>query len=222
MSNEFIDVDERKGRSSVATLFLLGEAKRARRITQKTLLCGWFSMRPARAQSFESASNGAAQLSGSGFGDGRQAQACAMDISQMSEEEQLRAAMELSLQEATAPKERLRPSRPEPRSFSGKDATDALPPLCPASAKKPRGEPRERIAMEEKAVADVLQLLFGDSPEAPGACGRWLAPGERRGEVAAGGLLLEPAGGHRVGPVAEARRTLSGALRTSRTSLGCA
>ena len=82
----------------------------------------------------------------------------AMDISQMSEEEQLRAAMELSLQ-AEVPTERPRPSRPEPRRFPGKEAQDALPPLCRASAKKPRGEPRERCAMEEKAVAVPWQVL---------------------------------------------------------------
>lgn len=104
-----------------------------------------------------------------------------MDISQMSEEEQLQAAMQLSLQEV-APAERLPeeprlcPSRPKPRSFPSKDPQDALPEPTRATAKKKRGEPRGEAEMDQKAVEDLLQLLFGDSPEAVDV-ERWLKVG---------------------------------------------
>eukprot|EP00434_Breviolum_minutum_P003477 symbB.v1.2.003058.t1/scaffold161.1/size290820/9 len=79
--------------------------------------------------------------------------------------------MQLSLEASMAAPERssqlLLPSRPDKRQFPGKDPQDVLPDLTRGdSAKKKRGEPTEATTMDEKQVEEVLQLLFGDNPEA--------------------------------------------------------
>lgn len=111
-----------------------------------------------------------------------------MDISQMSEEEQLRAALEMSLRDTPgAPVGGGQPTPPlleaarmldadrgKPRSFSAKDAQDGLaPPHRTSSAKKQRGESRAELAsgaqslqFGESEIADLFRLLFGDRPEA--------------------------------------------------------
>lgn len=110
----------------------------------------------------------------------------------MSEEEQLEAAMKLSMQDtgpvqqgfasATRPAPKVAPlpppARGKPRSFPGKDPGDSftLPPR--SSAKKKRGEPRAELAgaevkLDDAATADLLRLLFGDKPEAADV-ERWL------------------------------------------------
>eukprot|EP00439_Symbiodinium_sp_Y106_P065136 s2346_g10.t1 len=110
-----------------------------------------------------------------------------MDISQMTEEEQLQAAMQLSLEEAggaktegspAAPRSVPTPGRPRPRTFPNKDPQDVLSPPCRASAKKKRGEPRtegSEVEMDGE-IAELLRLLFGDSPEAADV-ERWLSVG---------------------------------------------
>jgi len=107
-----------------------------------------------------------------------------MDISGMTEEEQLKAAMELSLQDAVAVEARPdvqkpRPNGPSSRKFPHKDPQDVLPPPCRASAKKQRGEPRAEGSegeLEQPEVAELLELLFGDSPELVDV-ERWLTVG---------------------------------------------
>eukprot|EP00931_Biecheleriopsis_adriatica_P074242 TRINITY_DN48346_c0_g1_i1.p1 TRINITY_DN48346_c0_g1~~TRINITY_DN48346_c0_g1_i1.p1 ORF type:complete len:549 (-),score=121.33 TRINITY_DN48346_c0_g1_i1:45-1691(-) len=114
-----------------------------------------------------------------------------MDISQMSEEEQLQAALQLSMQDVpatvpaatTAPAAEARPqvSRPQPRSFPGKDAQDVLSPPLRCSAKKKRGEPRDAPAgaefhLEDSETAELLRLLFGDKPDTADV-ERWLNVG---------------------------------------------
>mmetsp|Transcript_46301 Transcript_46301/g.107728 ORF Transcript_46301/g.107728 Transcript_46301/m.107728 type:complete len:519 (-) Transcript_46301:20-1576(-) len=115
-----------------------------------------------------------------------------MDVSQMSDEEQLRAAMELSLQCAganagqtnvaptVAPTGLSIPDRGK-RTFPQKDPRDTVPNL---TAKKQRGEPKTACAagggvqFESSAseVAQVVRLLFGTAPDMVDV-ERWLCVG---------------------------------------------
>lgn len=120
----------------------------------------------------------------------------------MSEEEQLRAALEMSMQDAggagfaavgmqaVAPSEapRLPPSgRGRPRSFPVKDAQDVpTQPQRSSSAKKPRAEaqaglpsdahPSEPLELGADEIVALLRILFGDRPEAQDV-ERWFSVG---------------------------------------------
>jgi len=120
----------------------------------------------------------------------------------MSEEDQIKAAMELSMrdagfggadpggagagsqggQAAAAPARPVMPGQTKPRAFPGKDPQDALPPPPRSSAKKQRGEPRvgeqagSQVRLGGPEVAELMQLLFGDAPD-PQDVERWLSIG---------------------------------------------
>mmetsp|Transcript_19780 Transcript_19780/g.35869 ORF Transcript_19780/g.35869 Transcript_19780/m.35869 type:complete len:512 (-) Transcript_19780:11-1546(-) len=109
-----------------------------------------------------------------------------MDVSQMSDEEQLRAAMELSLQCAGAgggqsnatPTGMAIPDRGK-RTYPQKDPRDTVPNL---TAKKQRGEPKTGggggVQFESSAaeVSQVIRLLFGTAPDMADV-ERWLCVG---------------------------------------------
>jgi len=114
----------------------------------------------------------------------------------MSEEEQLEAAMKLSMEGAGSFQQGgFRPAegapRPQPlpssisqgkaRSFPGKDPGDVLLSPPRPSAKKKRGEPKAEQAEAPVRLADtdtlqLLQLIFGEKPEATDV-ERWLNVG---------------------------------------------
>jgi hypothetical protein len=102
----------------------------------------------------------------------------------MTEEQQLEAAMKLSLQEAgpvqfaaatavhrppeTRAGVQCKPPDPGKRVWSGKDPQDLLVPPARSSAKKQRGEPKEATTSQALSDGDVntlMRLLFGE-PEA--------------------------------------------------------
>lgn len=110
----------------------------------------------------------------------------------MSEEEQLKAAMELSLQDAAVAfgrsfgSEQTAQTKPcvqvqkATRSRTRKDPQDIL--LAPArgSAKKKKCETQEHpgseVILKESEVTELFRLIFGDSPEIPDIQ-RWLRVG---------------------------------------------
>lgn len=105
-----------------------------------------------------------------------------IDISQMSDEEQLQAALALSLEvsgasaaPATAAPAGL-PDRGAARSFPGKDSEDTAP-----MKKQRQSEPKEDMIGSELQLADseidaLVKLVFGDRPEAVDVT-RWFSVG---------------------------------------------
>lgn len=78
--------------------------------------------------------------------------------------------------------------RAKPRTFSGKDPQDVLPPPSRSSAKKIRSEPRSSptgadSSLPSAEVVALLRLLFGSRPEAPDVQ-RWLSVGFQFSSVA--------------------------------------
>lgn len=113
----------------------------------------------------------------------------------MTEEEQLKVAMELSLNQCGGPTPTPAPSAPQasppcvsppdrgkPRRFTGKDAQDPLPQCSRgSSAKKFRAEPQvpdeiENITLTEVEALELLMFVFGDGPELENVT-RWLDVG---------------------------------------------
>jgi hypothetical protein len=110
-----------------------------------------------------------------------------MDISQMSEEDQLQAAMQLSMQDISsvttqaAPVQLRLPDREKARTFPRKDVQDVLASSTRSTAKKIRSEPRllpsgSEARLSDPEVAEWLKLVFGDRPEAADV-ERWLNVG---------------------------------------------
>lgn len=114
-----------------------------------------------------------------------------MDISGMSEEEQLEAAMRLSLQDASSDRARgaeagagggatpavprPSPAGPAQRAFPLKDRSDALsqPSVLRGS---PRIGPSGTRRLPDDEVGELIRLLFGDSPEETDV-ERWFSSG---------------------------------------------